>query len=295
MTNLTPTEIYLLSLQSKVSKTCMVSRFNIIADKLQGVSSHRELDWSKVNYVSVLSLIQSMTEEGKSPSTVNTYLSAIKGGANAAWKESVLSVEDYQRIKDVKRVKGVRSDKGISLTTQEVKALITTCDGSVSSLRDSALLALTYSAGLRREEVAKLDISAIDMIEESVTIMGKGNKQVTNPINSSAVVVLQKWIKVRGKGKGGLFPRIRKGGNISTECISGQGVGDLVIKRAKTIGLVRLSSHDLRRSFCTNLLEAGEDLFTVSSLMRHASLSTTQIYDKRSNIVKKQAAKRLSF
>ncbi len=294
-TNLVPTEIYILSLQSKVSKTCVESRFNVIAKKLQNLTCHKLIDWSCISYITVLTLIQSMSDAGKEPSTVNTYLSALKGGAKSAWMEGVMSVEAYQRIKEVKRVKGQRVDVGIALTTEEIRKLITTCDGSTRSLRDSALLALSYSAGLRREETAKLDISAVDMREGSVTVLGKGNKAAVNYINESAVGIIKKWIKVRGKASGGLFPSIRKGGKINSDSISGQAVSNIVGKRAKAVGFDKVRAHDIRKSFCTNLLEAGEDIFTVSKLMRHSTIATTQIYDKRDSSTSRSASLRLSF
>jgi site-specific recombinase XerD len=54
-----------------------------------------------------------------------------------------------------------------------------------------------------------------------------------------------------------------------------------------------MTPHDLRKTFATNLLENGEDIFTVQALMDHASIETTKIYDKRSDSVKKKASKAL--
>jgi site-specific recombinase XerD len=241
----------------------------------------------------VLGLISTLKDEGKAPTTINNYLSAIKGGSKAAWMAGVISADVYGFIKEVKRVKGSRTTKGRALSPDEMSVLANTCDGSMSSLRDSALLLLTYSAGMRRQEVAKLQLSDIDLKENSVTILGKGNRQAVNYVNDKAISTLKKWIKVRGSFSGFLFTRIRKGDKITPNGITGQAVADIVCKRYQDAGLERLSAHDLRRSFATNLLDAGVDVFVVSDLMRHSSVETTKTYDLRGEGSRKQAARDL--
>ena len=297
MTNSTtsPSDLYLLSLQSKTSKVTMGSILNTVANKLQGVSCHKLCDWGQLSYEKVLILISDMKEEGKSPSTINLYLAAIKGVAKASWMSKVIDVETYQWIKEVKRIKGQRSTKGRGLNTEEVQTLIGGCDGSTSSLRDSALLALTYSAGLRKSEAIKLNLSDVDFEESCISILGKGSKGAIGYLNDEAMTLLGKWLKVRGNFEGALFNRVRKGGKIVPQGISGTAVTDLIIKRYTSTGLKRLTPHDLRRTFITHLLEKGEDLFVVSDCARHASISTTQTYDMRNKESRKLAARGLSF
>ena len=290
-----PSSLYLLSLQSKTSKVTMGSILNTVAKKLQGVSSHLVCDWGQLSYEKVLILVNDMKDEGKSPSTINLYLAAIKGVAKASWMSKVIDVETYQWIKEVKRVKGTRSTKGRALNVEEVQTLINTCDGSISSLRDSALLALTYSAGLRRNELVNLQLGDLDISEGSISVMGKGNKQTINYVNDKAISTVQKWLDVRGNTKGNLFLRIRKGGKIVDKGITGEAMANIVCKRYKDAELKRISSHDLRRSFATNLLESGVDVFVVSKLMRHAEIATTRTYDMRGEGSAIDAAKSLSF
>jgi len=61
------------------------------------------------------------------------------------------------------------------------------------------------------------------------------------------------------------------------------------------IGIERVSPHDLRRTFITRLLEQNVDLNTVRQMAGHADISTTIMYDKRSEKVMQQAASLLSY
>lgn len=297
MTNSTtsPSDLYLLSLQSKTSKVTMGSILNTVANKLQGVSCHKLCDWGQLSYEKVLILISDMKDEGKSPSTINLYLACIKGVAKSAWRSKVIDIETLQHIVDLKRIRGERSTKGRALNVEEVKTLIGTCDGSVSSLRDSALLALTYSAGLRKSEVANLNLADVNFEDNSLSIIGKGNKSSVNYLNKEAMLVLGKWLEARGDFTGALFTRVRKGGKIVPQSITGTAVTNIIVKRYTSAGLKRLQVHDLRRSFITHLLEKGEDLFVVSSCARHSSIATTQIYDMRNKESRMQASRGLSF
>ena len=290
-----PSSLYLLSLQSRTSKVTMGSILNTVANKLQGVSSHLACDWSELSYEKVLILISDMKDEGKSPSTINLYLACIKGVAKSAWRSKVIDIETLQHIVDLKRIRGERSTKGRALNVEEVKTLIGTCDGSVSSLRDSALLALTYSAGLRKSEVANLNLADVNFEDNSLSIIGKGNKSSVNYLNKEAMLVLGKWLEARGDFTGALFTRVRKGGKIVPQSITGTAVTNIIVKRYTSAGLKRLQVHDLRRSFITHLLEKGEDLFVVSSCARHSSIATTQIYDMRNKESRMQASRGLSF
>lgn len=295
ITNMTPTDIYLLSLQSEASRTVMSSRLNIVAKLLQGKSSHRELDWSSISYQTVLGLISKMKAEGKSPSTVNNYLAAVKGGAKEAWRTKDLNVEDYQHIKEVKRIRGKRSEKGRSLSVEELHKLVDFDDTDYITIRDSAIIALSYGAGLRRSETANLELSDINLVEGSVRIMGKGNKEEVNTLSDKILSILQCWLDVRGNKSGKLFLRVNKGNKITEGGISAQAIYNIVKQRQVAAGIDDISTHDLRRSFVTNLLDSGEDVFTVQKLARHADVATTQVYDRRNRSVQDAAAKRLAF
>jgi len=293
----TASDIYLLSLQSKQSRVTMTSLLNIIAFKLTKVRDHKVMDWSLLHYEKILMLLNQLSDEGKSPATINVYLSALKGVAKEAWRKQLISVETYQHIKEVKRIKGTRSIKGRALELDELNALIDYCmaqDG-VIAMRDAAVIALVYGAGLRRHEAAGLLLSDLNTSEGTIKVLGKGNKERINALHDRNLDIIDTWLDERGLAPGPLFLRARKGNRLVNEPISGQTIYDIIIRRYKEAGLKRLTPHDLRRTFATKLLENGEDVFLVQDLMGHSSVETTKNYDRRAESAKKKAAKALPF
>lgn len=293
----TASDIYLLSLQSKQSRVTMASMLNVISFKLSNKKSHQEMDWSSLHYERILMLLSSLSDEGKSPATINVYLSALKGVAKEAWRKKLIDVENYQHIKEIKRIKGARSIKGRALDLEELNTLIDYCmaqDG-VIAMRDAAVIALTYGAGLRRHEAANLMLSDLDINEGTIKVLGKGNKERINALHNKNLDIIQTWLEERGLSPGPLFLRAKKGNRLVNEPISGQTIYDIIIRRYKEAGLKRLTPHDLRRTFATKLLENGEDVFLVQDLMGHSSVETTKNYDRRADNAKKKAAKALPF
>lgn len=260
--NRTASEIYLLSLQSEQSRVTMASLLNVVAFKLQKKKTHQQVDWSQLNYEQILMLLSDLSTQGKSPATINVYLSALKGVAKEAWRKKLIDVESYQHIKEIKRIKGSRSVKGRALELSELNQLIDYCmmqDG-VIAMRDAAVVALVYGAGLRRHEAANLLLSDLNLEDATLRVLGKGNKERVNALHSRILEILDVWLSERGLEPGPLFLRARKGNKLINEPISGQTVYDIIIRRYKEAGLKRLTPHDLRRTFATKLLENGEDV-----------------------------------
>jgi integrase/recombinase XerC len=139
--------------------------------------------------------------------------------------------------------------------------------------RDAAVLEVFYSTGLRLAELAGLDVSDFDFFNETIRVIGKGNKERVAPLGSHALAALQRYRGEAGVKEGPLF--IGK----SRSRISSRGISNIVKKYTELAGLpVGVSPHKLRHSFATHLLDNGADLRSVQMLLGHASLSTTQIY-----------------
>jgi site-specific recombinase XerD len=139
--------------------------------------------------------------------------------------------------------------------------------------RDTAILELFYSCGLRISELRQLDVKDVDFLSESLRVLGKGAKQRMVPIGSPALAALQRYRQLATVTSGPLFLSSRRS-RITQQAI------DLLLKkylRASSIAFA-ISPHKLRHSFATHLLDAGADLRSVQALLGHSSLSTTQIY-----------------
>ncbi len=139
--------------------------------------------------------------------------------------------------------------------------------------RDTAILELFYSCGLRISELRMLDVKDIDFLSESLRVMGKGSKERMIPIGGPALAALQRYRQAAAITQGVLFLSSRRT-RITQQAI------DLLLKKYLQQSSIpfAISPHKLRHSFATHLLDAGADLRSVQSLLGHASLSTTQIY-----------------
>lgn len=139
--------------------------------------------------------------------------------------------------------------------------------------RDTAILELFYSTGMRLSELAGINVEDVDSYSDTVRVFGKGSKERLLPIGTPAMEAIQRYRVKAGVHSGPLFlSKLRK--RITT-----QAIGDVVEKYWKKSGMpVHVTPHKLRHSFATHLLNNGADLRSVQELLGHASLSTTQIY-----------------
>ena len=142
-----------------------------------------------------------------------------------------------------------------------------------AAVRDSAIMELFYSSGLRLSELVALNVTDVDPFSETVRVIGKGRKERIVPVGEIAMQVIQRYRHDAGIKSGPLFiSKLRKR-------ISARSVWLLLRKYlGQTSIQLRASPHKLRHSFATHLLDNGADLRSVQTLLGHANLSTTQIY-----------------
>jgi site-specific recombinase XerD len=256
----------------------------------------RSMPWHKLRFEHVQAVQTKLSEEGLAPATINKSIAAIRGTLKAAWRLDLITGDEYAKAHDVRLVAGSRLPSGRCLSPEEIVFLFTTTqkDTTPCGVRDVAILALGYAAGLRRAEIASLNLDQISEESEfiSVKVIGKGNKERIVYLNNGALNALKSYIMLRGPVLGPLFYAGRKGGKlIFGQRISDQGIYGILLKRAAAAGIANVSPHDLRRSFVSNLLDLGVDLSTASSLCGHVSVQTTARYDRRSEAAKKNASK----
>jgi integrase len=132
--------------------------------------------------------------------------------------------------------------------------------------------------------------------ENSVRIRsGKGDRERVVYLAEGLREHLLAWLKLRGDYAGPLFCPISWKGNLLTKRrLSDQAIAYLLGQRVKATGIEKASPHDFRRTFISNLLDAGADISTVQQLAGHANVTTTARYDRRGDEAKKRAARLIS-
>ena len=136
--------------------------------------------------------------------------------------------------------------------------------------------------------MVSLDRDDYDPATGELRVRGKGSKERLVYVDNGAADALQDWIGIRGDELGPLFPPIDKGGAIQPRRMTEQAVYNVLRKRAAQ-GVGQGSPHDLRRTFISDLLDAGADISTVSKLAGHASVQTMARYDRRGDVAKRKA------
>jgi site-specific recombinase XerD len=292
-----PSLVYLAGL-APGSRRTMRQALNVIADILTaGACDHRTLPWGALRFQHTQAVRSALASQ-YSAATANKMLSALKQTLRAAWSLGYVSAEEYQRAVDLKAIHGEQPDAaaGRALSYGEWLGLFSACqtDDSPAGVRDAAILALLKIAGLRRAEVASLHLADFDRTTKTLTVRGKRNKTRTVPIEDpGALDALADWLYLRGEAAGALFTRIRKGGTILTDGLSDQAIYSMLKKRGEEAGLSAFTPHDIRRTFAGDLLDAGVDLVTVQKLMGHSDANTTAGYDRRGEVAKRGAVKKL--
>jgi site-specific recombinase XerD len=252
------------------------------------------LDWAALRYQHTAAVRAVLADGRYAPTTANRHLAALRGVLRECWRLGYVGVEDYHRAADLPAIRGSRLPRGRALQTGELKALFDGCanDGrAATATRDAALLALLYGSGLRRAEVVALDLADYDRQASSLKIHGKGNKQRLAYLAAGAQAALDDWLELRGDAPGPLFWPIHRSGRLGPlRRLSPQAVLYLVRRRADGADVSSFSPHDLRRSFISDLLDAGVDLSTVQQLVGHSQVQTTARYDRRGEVTKQRAA-----
>jgi site-specific recombinase XerD len=146
-------------------------------------------------------------------------------------------------------------------------------------MRDRAMLELTYSCGLRAEEVVNLDSDAADFEGERLRIEGKGGKTRLVPMGEPAQAALSGYLErarptLVGPGEESALLVSKSGRRLHPSDVRRRL--QRWVREAAIAGGV--SPHALRHSFATHLLEGGADLRSIQELLGHSSLSTTQVY-----------------
>ena len=292
-----PAAVYLASL-SKGSLPTMKQVLNEIASMLtNGECDATTLNWAKLRYKHT-SAIRTALKDKYAPATTNKMLCALRRVLKEAFRLDLIDPLDYAKAVDFKNVKNYSELRGRALSQKEITNLIKICkeDSTPIGARDAALIAILRGAGVRRAEVVKLDLSDFDPKTGALFVRrGKGGKNRLVYLPKKGIALVNSWILLRGIEPGPLLYPIRKGGEMQPRYMSPDAIFKIVRRRALGAGVESFSPHDFRRTFGSDLLEAGVDIVTVRDLMGHDSTETTAKYDRRGEKRLRDAVQKLDF
>lgn len=213
------------------------------------------------------------------PASRRAHLSAVKGFCAWAVDEGHLGSDPTLRVAKIKEPRRVPR----ALTAEQVGQLLAACRDP----RETFVIRLMLALGLRRIEVAQLEMSDIDLDRRILTVRGKGSHERVLPLVPDVLDALDVWLAYRGRQPGPLVTNW-KGTHAGGEA-SAVWVGLLVnnvFRRAgfKTGPKDGLSAHALRHTAASDVLDKCHDVRTVQAMLGHSSLATTQIYLRRASL-----------
>jgi integrase/recombinase XerC len=242
-------------------------------------------EWSRVDRLQLRSFLGFLQRRGLSRRSVARILSATRSFFRYLHREGVIAVNP------ARAVAGPRLERRLPgyLDRAQVQALFELAESrsrdpnsSFVAVRNLAILELFYSTGMRLGELQGLDVADLDLVAQQVKIQGKGRKERIVPVGSHAQRALRHYELRRDR----LLEKLGRGADRRAYFLSvrGRRLSRRAIQRLvaayleKLAGARGLSTHSLRHSFATHLLDAGADLRAVQELLGHSSIATTQIY-----------------
>ena len=271
-----------------------------------------ERDFTTLNAAAANAYVQYLRDSGRSKSTINQQLAAIRNLANQAMANGLITQLEAWGISQVKneKIRGQRA--GNWLNHQEAQRLIWEPIrqaeqeeiGWLKAYRDQAIIAVMIGAGLRRAEAAHLTFGHIQLRQGRWAIIdmaGKGGRLRSFPIPDWVEQAIARWAKQahlqRESSNGRIFRAINKGvhGRLSgavktkhrhdsplphytTGNMTPQAIFKIACYYTGSCDYAQVTAHDLRRTAANLALQGGADIREIQYMLGHASILTTEKY-----------------
>jgi site-specific recombinase XerD len=164
------------------------------------------------------------------------------------------------------------------ITPGELERLLAAPRGeTLAHVRDTAILELLFSTGLRVSELCSLN-SDLDLSQDSFSVRGKGEKVRVIFLSEEAKRSVARYLKARKDMEEALFVNMPSGKRIPAR-LTPRSIERIIKTYAAKAGITKkITPHVMRHAFATDLLNNGADIRSVQQMLGHASITTTQIY-----------------
>ena len=233
--------------------------------------------FNKVDYQVIRQYLAHLYELEYTSKSIARHISSLKSFYKYLLKEDIVKTNPTHLISNPKIEKKLPK----FLYYNELEKLFAIPDQTtLFGMRDLTIIETFYSTGIRVSELINIKIGDIDFHEQTIRILGKGNKERIVLYGKVLKDYLAKYLPLRSEKATTDYLFINKYGKGLTD----RGVR-LIIDNILKKGLVNyhISPHTLRHTFATHMLDNGADLRVVQELLGHESLSSTEVYTHLSN------------
>ena len=185
---------------------------------------------------------------------------------------SWLEEEDYILKSPMRRIHKIKTQKTVKniISDEEIEKLRDNC----KNIRDTAMIDLLYSTGIRVGELVKLNIEDIDFSERECVVFGKGDKERRVYFDAKSKIHLKNYIESRKDNNPALFVTL----NAPYDRLKISGVEIRIRELGRMLNLEKIHPHKFRRTMATRAIDKGMPIEQVQKILGHSQIDTTMQY-----------------
>lgn len=230
----------------------------------------------EVSYTLIRSWIVFMVDSEMSTVSVNRKIASLKAFYKFLLKTKQIEINPLTKHKALKTPKKIQipfSEEELNNVLQQIHY-----KEGFEGMRDKLIIDLFYTTGIRRSELIGLQMSNVDLVNKTIKVIGKRNKERIIPL-LSVIIDQVKMYSIERKALGVIadtdFLFLLSNGNKLNETFVYRLINDYFSNVSEK---VKKSPHMLRHTFATHMLNHGADLNSIKELLGHSSLASTQVY-----------------
>lgn len=239
--------------------------------------------WGQVDRLALRSWMAHLARRGLAKRSIARALSAVRTFYRYLHANDIVAANPARAVGSPKLDRHLPGHLDRRQVDTLLQALATRAqDGRHRDVMALAMIELFYSCGLRLSELRGINRADLDLLAGTVKVRGKGRKERILPVGTHAQHALRAFERARDAVIAHVGPSADRQAFFLS--VRGKRASLSTIQKTVTGWLsqvdegTKLSTHALRHTFATHLLDAGADLRAVQELLGHASVSTTQIY-----------------
>lgn len=230
------------------------------------------LDYLKIEYSDLRYLLEHYNNLKYNSTSIRRKISSLKGFYKYLVREGKINNNPFNYVELPKKEKKLPKYLNYNEFYEILNAIKT---DSLLGLRNRLIIELLYATGVRVSELVSIKINDINFYNNSINVIGKGNKERIVFFNDICKDYIERFIKESKDFRNCDYLIINKNG----DSITTRGITFIIDGIIKETSIIKnISPHVLRHTFATHLLNNGCDLMTVQELLGHSSISTTGIY-----------------
>jgi site-specific recombinase XerD len=266
--------------------------------------------------------LTALAEQDAAVATLRIRLVCIAQAHKAAGFPPPTQAEVVRRtMSGIARTKGTRQRQVAPLRLTGLRTMLeATPEDDLLAIRDRAILLLGFAGGMRRSELAALDVDDLAAVDEGLDVLIRWSKTdqegagrtIGIPYGRNAetcpVLAVQRWIRLAGLTTGALFRRIRPNGRpgterrdplgqVETEALTPQGIARVIQRAAERAGLDarEYAGHSLRAGFATEAAAQGASERAIMQQTGHKSVAMLRRYIRDGDRYRDNAASLLGL